>query len=159
MALIDAYNKPLTAKQAAHLLRRATFGPTPQQIKDFTGLTATAAVAKLLQVSSADLNPAPPLDPGTNKTYVNLPFDNDAQGNWQSWTKRWWLGLMVNQPANVLEKLVLFWQNHFVVAYNTVNDSRTMYQYNQMLRKITRLDLGSKAMLVYWAQLDIRGSA
>lgn len=135
MALIDAYNKPLTAKQAAHLLRRATFGPTPQQIKDFTGLTATAAVTKLLQVSGADLNPAPPLDPGTNKTYVNLPFDNDAQGTWQSWTKRWWLGLMVNQPANVLEKLVLFWQNHFVVAYNTVNDSRFMYQYNQMLRK------------------------
>jgi hypothetical protein len=44
MAYLDTYSLPLTASTAAHLLRRATFGPRPQEIVDFTGLSADNAV-------------------------------------------------------------------------------------------------------------------
>ncbi|MFN8357236.1 MAG: DUF1800 domain-containing protein [Spirosomataceae bacterium] len=135
MALIDAYSKPLTAKQAAHLLRRTTFGPSPQQVKDFTGLTADAAVTKLMQVTTADLNPTPPVDLDTGKSFVDQPYDDTKRAKHEAYTKFWWMGLMTSANVNILEKLTLFWQNHFVVAYSTVKDSRYMFKYNQLLRK------------------------
>lgn len=36
MVYLDTYTTPLTASTAAHLLRRATFGPTNQEIVDST---------------------------------------------------------------------------------------------------------------------------
>lgn len=135
MALSDVYMQPLTAKQAAHLLRRTTLGPSPQQIKDFTGLTPDAAVTKLFQVTTADLTPAPPIDPDLSITFVDQPYVDDKRGKYEQYMKYWWIGVMDSAGVNILEKLTLFWQNHFVVAYNTVKDSRFMYRYNQMLRK------------------------
>lgn len=132
MALTDVYASPLTAKQAAHLMRRVTFGPSPQQIKALTGLSASAAVDQLLNVPTSP--PAPPVDNTTGKTFVDQPFGQDTQGRWQQNTKMWMLGLMVTDNT-ALEKLTLFWQNHFVVAFSTVNDARFMYRYAAMLRK------------------------
>ncbi len=129
MALIDAITQPLTAKQAAHLLRRATFGPTAQQIKDFTGLTADAAIKKLL--NNETVSPNPPLDPA-GATIADKPFSPLTNS---TLTKYWWLGLMANQPVTLLEKMTLFWANHFVTNKATVDDYRFNYRYSAMLRK------------------------
>ncbi len=132
MALIDAYAQPLNAAQAAHLLRRATFGPTPEQIKTFTGLTAGQAVQRLLADQPM---PAPPLDPDTGKTFHDQPWVKDGNAKRFIYVKSWWMGLLLNQPASLLEKMTLFWSNHFVTNAVTVNDYRFVYQYNALLRQ------------------------
>ncbi len=132
VALLDAYTQPLTAAQVAHLLRRTTFGPTPEQIKSLTGQTAAQVVAKLLVNQPT---PAPPLDLKTSKAFTDQPFDMTNQGTYQAYIKMWWGNLMLNQPASLLEKMTLFWSNHFVTNDSTVNDCRYMYQYNTLLRQ------------------------
>ncbi|RYF55310.1 MAG: DUF1800 family protein, partial [Cytophagaceae bacterium] len=127
MALTDPNRKPLTGQQAAHLLRRATFGPSPAQIRQFTGLTPQAAVTTLLATPTT---PAPPIDPATLKPFNTLAFDTVQQTVWQNATKYWWLGLMVNEGPSLREKMVLFWQNHFVSTFGVVADARYMYRQN-----------------------------
>lgn len=127
------YNtQPLTAWQAAHLLRRASFGPTPALINEYTGLTPSAAVAKLL-VSPAKATT--PIDPATGKTFTNKPFVQEMQGKYTLYVKQWWLASMVSQPASLIEKMTLFLQNHLVVSTNTIADYRYMYDYHSLLRK------------------------
>ncbi len=132
MALIDAFRKPLTAQQAAHLLRRATFGPSPASIQQFTGQTPQAAVQALLVTPTT---PTPPIDPTTAKPFNTLAFSEALQGTWQNATKYWWLGLMVNEAPSLREKLVVFWQNHFVSTFAEVNDARYIYRQNTVLRR------------------------
>lgn len=132
MPWLSPNTRPLSAVQAAHLLRRATIGPTPEQIKQFTGLKPDVAVQRLLADQPM---PAPPLDPTTGKTFVDQPFVEAMQGQHASYLKSWWLGLMLNEGASVREKMVLFWQNHFVTTFAEVNDSRYMYRYNTLLRR------------------------
>lgn len=132
MGLLDTYTKPLTTDQIAYLLRRATFGPTSDQIKTLTGQTAAQIVTKLL---ADQPTPAPPLDLTTSKTFTDRPFDSVNAGKYNVYIKHWWANLMLNQPVSLLEKMTLFWSNHFVTNDSTVNDYRFMYQYNTLLRK------------------------
>ncbi len=132
MPWLTPINQPLTAAQAAHLLRRATSGSTPGQVKSFTGLMPAAAVTRLLADQPV---PALPLDATTGDTYTDKPFVEASQGNHQNWLKGWWLNLMISEGTSVREKMVLFWQNHFVTTFAEVNDSRFMYRYNALLRQ------------------------
>ena len=72
---LNAYAQPLTVSQAAHLLRRATFGILPTQIKQFSGISADAATKILLQIPPI---PAPPLNPDTGKTFHDQPFESNG---------------------------------------------------------------------------------
>lgn len=132
MALLDAYTTPLTATQVAHLLRRATFGPTPEQLKMLPGQTAAQIVTTLL---ADQPTPAPPLNLATSKSFHDQPFDTANAGKLNTYVKMWWANLMLNQPVSVLEKMTLFWSNHFVTNITTVNDYRYMYRYNALLRQ------------------------
>lgn len=132
MALLDPFTQPLSSAQAAHLLRRTTFGPTPAQIKAFSGKLASTAVQQLLADQPI---PAPPLDIATTKPFNDLPFQKENGGRLVFYNKSWWVALMVNQPVSLLEKMTLFWSNHFVTTQQTVNDYRYMYQYNTLLRQ------------------------
>ena len=59
MAYLAQYSPVLTAETAAHLLRRATAGPTKTEIADFTGKTALQAYTDLL--NNINYNPSPPI--------------------------------------------------------------------------------------------------
>ncbi len=132
MALVDVYTSSLTIAQVAHLLRRATFGPTPDQIKSFTGQTASQIITKLLADQPA---PAPPLDLTTGKTFHDQPFDQTNAGKLSVYLKSWWANQLLNQTPSLTEKMTLFWSNHFVTNQSTVNDYRYMYRYNALLRQ------------------------
>jgi uncharacterized protein (DUF1800 family) len=132
MAFLDPYAQPLTAKQAAHLLRRTTFGASPNQIKSFTANKPQEAIQKLLMTLPA---PAPPVDPKTNQPFVDLPFNKTNDGQYSAYLKYWWLGTMMNDGVSMQEKMTLFWQNHFVSTLSTVNDSRYLYRQYSLLRQ------------------------
>lgn len=141
MAYLDSYTTPLTTAAAAQLLRRATFGPTNQEIADFTGKTASQAVDILINNSSYRATPPPPVEMDTTRsdagqTFLNKPFVGSRNAAYVNYLKYWWIGLMTEQNGrpSVLEKLTAFWQNHFVVTYASVEDVRFMNAYLGLLR-------------------------
>ncbi|KAB7731303.1 DUF1800 family protein [Rudanella paleaurantiibacter] len=139
MAYLSPYSAVLTAKTAAHLLRRATFGPTPAEITQFTGKTAAEAVQLL--IGNANYSPPAPVDldstqPTAGQAYMGFAFNGDRNFDFGHYIRYWWLGLMLgqNQPISLLDKLTLFWQNHFVTTREVVDDYRFVWRYLQLLR-------------------------
>lgn len=143
MAYLNTYSPVLTAQTAAHLLRRATFGPTQQEITALTGMTASQAVDIL--VSNALQHLAAPVSmpvemeggrPDTGQTFMDKPMNNSRTYEYGLYIRFWWIGLMTEQTGfpSVLEKLAAFWQNHFVVTQTVVMDHRLIFKYLQLLR-------------------------
>lgn len=141
VALLDTYNVPLTAATAAHLLRRATFGPTHDEITSFLGKSASQAVDIL--ISNAPYRataPAPvELEAGrmdSGQAFLAKAYDSQRFAEYNSYVQCWWIGLMTEQNGrpSVLEKLAAFWQNHFVTSISEVVDYRLTYKYLQFLR-------------------------
>ena len=118
-----------TFEQAAHLLRRATFGPTIEQIKEAAANGLDATVEQLF----ADIDlPAPPInydeerDPYVpiGQTWINSPYNNEKNvkpSRWRS-LRGWIMMNIMDEGISIREKLTLFWHNHFAV--NNVNDPR-----------------------------------
>ncbi|ACT91319.1 DUF1800 domain-containing protein [Dyadobacter fermentans] len=141
MAFTDPFSAPLTAATAAHLLRRATFGPTHDEIASLVGKTAEQAVDILINNSSYRATPPPPVEMEAGRSDSGQPFLTKAysvqrDSEYYNYIQYWWVGLMTEQngrPA-VLEKLTAFWQNHFVTARAQVADYRFTNRYLTFLR-------------------------
>ncbi len=147
MPYLDPYTPTLTARTAAHLLRRATFGPTPDEINAFAGRTAAEAVQTLL--TNVNYTPPQPIDLDDAQATAGKPFLQNAttpvgeylpfvglrNGDYSNYILYWWQNLMIQPgPANLLDKLTLFWQNHFVATRSAANDYRFVWSYLQLLR-------------------------
>ncbi|TDE16442.1 DUF1800 domain-containing protein [Dyadobacter psychrotolerans] len=140
MASIDKFDKPLTSRQAAHLLRRLNFGGTKANIARLTGKSAETIVASFLTDT-----PVPPLPTdAAGKTFQDIswgaPGVDDAERNKndsarRAFVKNWWIARMMTQKDNIIEKMTLFWQNHFVSTATDISDARFIYLQYQLLRK------------------------
>ncbi len=139
MPYLDPYTGSLTAKTAAHLLRRATAGPTKAEISAFTGKTAQQAYNDLLL--AVNYSPAPPIvedeaSPYFQQQFINSPFYGDEDFARVTAIKHWWMCQMLRQDVapSLLEKLALFWQNHFVITRSDVGDCRVIWKYLNTIR-------------------------
>lgn len=141
---LDPYMGPWTKAQAAHLLRRTTFGLKKAQLDQMLALgSADAAVEAILTVPANA--PNPPVNNYNNQdytdpnvpagsTWVNAPYDIEAEGfRIESW-RGWWLNRMIEGEANIQEKMTLFWHNHFATKSDAVFWGRPIYNHNKMLR-------------------------
>lgn len=136
---LEPYAGPWAYEQAAHLLRRAMFGPTYAQIKAARDQGLNATIAQLFQ----DLPlPAPPVnyyfteDPNVpvGSTWIDAPYSttvNLAQYRGRS-LRGWTLGQVLQEGISVREKMVLFWLNHF--GEGNVNDPKFNYRHSNLLR-------------------------
>ncbi|UYQ92049.1 DUF1800 domain-containing protein [Chitinophaga horti] len=140
------YTGPWNTAQVVHLLKRAMFGAAVPDVNYFKGLGMDAAVDALLNF--ADTTPAPPINNYQNDEadpeiaagaswVMSAPIaDNDDLENARRQSfKAWWLGLMVNQPRSMREKMTLFWHNHFATEAVTIKDARYVYNHNTVLRQ------------------------
>jgi len=127
---------------AAHLLRRATFGPTHEMIKqavsDGLNLTITKLLSKISEPAPPVIYTDAPVDPHTSKgeTWVDKPFTPGVQGLQQLWDnslRAWILENMFNEGVSITEKMMLFWHNHFVIS--EIFDPRYSYNYLKTIRK------------------------
>ncbi|SKC18865.1 DUF1800 domain-containing protein [Dyadobacter psychrophilus] len=141
MGFLDTYSAPLTEKTAAHLLRRATFGPTRAEILNLSGKSASEAVDILIDNASFRASPPPPVELDDNRSdagqpFLQKPFDLNRATSYLRYIQYWWIGLMTEQNGfpSVLEKLTAFWQNHFVVTSADVEDYRYINRYLSFLR-------------------------
>ncbi|MBS1771776.1 MAG: DUF1800 domain-containing protein [Bacteroidetes bacterium] len=161
---LTPYTGAWTKTEVIHLLRRTTFGVKYADIQTLLGMTMTQAVDKLLNVSTTP--PAPPVnnyngsyaDPTVplGQTWVNAPYDSGTSGYRMYSLKSWWLGLMINQDLSILEKMTLFWHNHFSTEVFTM-DARYSYRMCALLRanalgnfkSLVRKVTTEPAMLIY----------
>ncbi len=135
------YTGPFGFEQAAHLLRRTTFGATYQQVKDVANNGLDTAIDLIFEPKP---EPEPPLnpnfvdDPGAavGETWINSINDQTVDGltGYRNQSLRsWTLDLMRTEGLNIREKMVLFWHNHFPTA--DIQDPRFVYYYSKLLRQ------------------------
>lgn len=137
----------LGKKKAAHLLRRATFGPTKADIDSFAGMTITTAITKLFETVS---EPPLPLDPKIAATWIGRATDKDEKDqDRQRYVRGWWLGQMMGIGVpddkklaySTRERIVFFLHTHFTVISDTIENSRALYYQNALLRKYALDDI------------------
>lgn len=149
---------------ASHLLRRAMFGPSHEQILQAVSDGLLVTLSKLLAPTPQPKAPVvytdAPDDPDINKgdIWVRAKLNPQVQGNVQmkeNSLHAWLMELMFNESVSLTEKMTLFWHNHFVVS--EIFDPRMRYDYIVLLREnclgnfksLTKQITIDKAMLVY----------
>lgn len=134
MASLTPITGPLGKQRAAHLLRRATMGPTLQDISTFSSYTSQAAFTALLQ---NDPSPAFPIDPNTGNDWIypNVPDPNQINDIWSDLTKSWWLSNIKNSGPNLTERMLWFYHTHIPVILTRISWSpQFAIDYLRLLR-------------------------
>jgi len=117
MASLTEITGVLGRNRAAHLLRRATFGPTIPEIDQFAALTATQALALLLDDTA--VNPLPPIDLLTGSTWVDptgvsgpplAGSGNSEQDQLFEYFQAWHMDVMRKAPLTLKERALRLWQ-------------------------------------------------
>lgn len=139
MAWTQQRTQPLAPAEIAHLLRRATFGASSAQLKAYAGRTVAEIYDALAKASAP-----PPTTDSDGKTFHDLGWGfpetdqqkrNSLDNQRRTQVKRWWLGLMLNPQRGFAEKITLFWQNHFVIESDTIQDVRFQHRYLETIRR------------------------
>lgn len=118
---------PWTLEKAGHLFRRAAFGGSWTELQSALSDGPSKTVDKLLNPPSAKSND---FYQQTDKLAEPLLTTTDDQR-----ARAWWLYVLLNSPHPLLEKLTLFWHNHFATSNSKVRDVGAMLRQNQLLRK------------------------
>lgn len=132
----------LGPKRAAHLLRRATFGPTKDDIDTYGGKTAAITVSDLF--SAALPTPDAPIDPetGTEWAVSGVTDANSGEGDLQNYFKGWFLAQMMSSGVDpgmslqyaAREKIVFFIHTVLTAITTKIDSSRALYFQNQLFR-------------------------
>lgn len=147
-------------REARHLLWRAGFGGTDEQIRTLAGWGPKKAVDFILDYDDIPFEDDSPTAFDHNIMRARTREENLAlrraqqAGDENTLSKfremrqsaqrddrrqmreirHWWLTRMIQTPRPLEEKMTLFWHGHFATSYRTIEDSYHMYQQNRMLR-------------------------
>jgi uncharacterized protein (DUF1800 family) len=121
---------PLTQIDAAHLLRRAAFGGTLDEINALVGASRDQAVTQLLGWTDGTTGGDMPADQLALLRNVDSRWYEDRYVPLQ----QWWYGRMVSDPFPLREKLTLFWHGHFCSELRKVSHFGRMYDQIQLFR-------------------------
>jgi hypothetical protein len=127
---------PWNIERVGHLYRRATFGATAAELD--RGLTD--GPAKTLE---RILSGGPGQDE-FEKSTANLARSIVNANNGRQLSV-WWLYRMLYTPHPLLEKVTLFWHNHFATSNAKVQSARFMHRQYELMR---RQALGNFATLL-----------
>ena len=142
----------------AHLLRRAGFGATRDELERFLEKGYEAAVEELLD----------PADPGNmpddlvRRYHVEQSELRDLAGS-----AAYWMYRMISTQAPLEEKIALFWHGLFATGYTKLNQARSQLNQVEMFRRsgLGRFDellleiSRDPAMLVWLDNNDNHGDA
>lgn len=162
---LPTHLKPIAAdrfgyEQARHLLWRAGFGGTPDQINALASWGPEKAVAYIVDFGDvpyespdATLFDADIIRPYTRDEQRSMQMarqsrDEDAVARFRLMQQQaerddrrqiqrvqhWWLTRMIESPRPLEEKLTLFWHGHFATSYRTIENSYHMFLQNQLFR-------------------------
>ena len=120
-----------TYEQAAHLLRRAGFGGTPDDVEFLLRLGREGAVDYLVNYERVD-------DSAMERALETQRFLEVERGRQLSLgqIQQWWLYRMLHTRRPLLEKMVLFWHDHFATAVSKVVSRELMLRQNELFRRL-----------------------
>jgi uncharacterized protein (DUF1800 family) len=172
---LAAFPGPLTQRLAAHLLRRAGFGGTPEDVRRYAGMPIGSAVESLVRFPSTAALPAPDdvyspvallsqygaaglraLGPDQRKAINREIRRNGTQSTLA--LQLWWLNRMLATPAPLQEKMTLYFHGHFTstvmqkgVSPAMILNQNQLFRENALgnLRELTRAVSKDPAMLVF----------
>lgn len=131
MASLNPLGTPLDFRKAKHLLRRATFNFTKEQLELFEGMSATDAVNILVldlpNTLSEPYDPLPKTDPDEFWTSsTELPNSFGGQGRKRAHITAWWWYNAMNQ-VSLKHKLSFFLHTSFSVGKDSGVGSATYF--------------------------------
>lgn len=147
--------------QARHLLSRAGYGTTPNQLVQWHDLGLDKAVERLVRyegVSLGELEPADldpdiirPLSAEERREFLKARAakDQKAQDKFRRMRvaanaedrrmhaalQRWWVERMAQTPRPTEERLTMLWHGHFATRHRDVRDAFLMQQQNAFFRE------------------------
>lgn len=146
---INPYSGPWTENEIIHLLKRTMFGAKKADVDYFKTRSVSQAVDELLNPVAPQ--PAPPVKeyatsttPGVNAdgniiqgtTWINdINSDGTVQSQRTGSYKKWWTGVLINQDRSILEKLNMFWINHFGNEAGDVGYGNWIYKQHALIRQ------------------------
>jgi uncharacterized protein (DUF1800 family) len=147
MASLAEFTNSLGSANAAHLLRRCTFGPTIDQINSFSTLTPAQAM-DLIFTADPETTPIPsaPIDTATNEAWVtDDPTDgtkplmavvdvNSEQDTLMGFFKAWHTDVMLKSDTTIVERLTWFYHTHLPARWTEINSSEAIYYQNCLFR-------------------------
>ena len=166
--------------RAAHLLNRAAFGGTPEEIEATRARGMAGAVGALLEPAPEAFAAEPPAwGHPQNIREIRMgiraakeePMEQrekrrafrQMEGDNLLDLRRWWLERMASTPAPLVEKMTLFWHGHFATSAEKVKDGYWLWQQNDTFRRhafgnfstLTKAVSRDPAMMIY---LDLQQS-
>lgn len=142
----DKWNR----RRAAHLMGRAGFGATPDQISTASKKTMQQVIDELF-VPASNVEPPQWIQPGVEEkpNYKEMlrglneeeqrVVRKDLQREYsrqQQELVTWWVNRMINSPSPLQEKTALFWHSHFATSIRKVRIPYMMYRQNQTFRDL-----------------------
>ena len=173
---LEPYAGTWSPRLAAHLLRRAGFGGTPQEVARLAAMPVHAAVDSLVNFAPAEA--LPPQDIYDPREALRQNFGGALSALMGSDEQRrelfkeirkeerrslisiqnWWLNRMLSAPAPLQEKMALYFHGHFTTAAiqkgvtpQMVVDQNQLFRKNALgnLRELTWQVSTDPAMLLY----------
>jgi hypothetical protein len=136
---------------AAHLLRRAAFGGTPEDAEVLAAPGLDGAVDRLLAEDGRGLPSPPATDPAEDWRRRELrgavrrgeagaqmefgKYNRDMRESLAA-MRVWWLERMRAGGAGMQEKLTLFWHGHFATSQTKVRFNHLMLGQNETFRRL-----------------------
>lgn len=116
--------QPWDARWAAHLLRRAGFGPNAAEIAQAVSDGPQQTINRLVEPGGDPL--------AFEQKYAD--YERAAESSLDA-LRAWWLRRCLDTPHPLLEKLTLFWHGHFAVSQQEVGRMPLMQRHVQLLRE------------------------
>jgi uncharacterized protein (DUF1800 family) len=163
----QAHAQAWSREDAAHLLRRAGFGGTGEQIDRLHAMGKMAAVEHLLGVRPGSVFPA--TQPALFQSSP-VPEDRDARQRYRREEtqryRQWWIERMIRTDRPLDEKMTLFWHGLLTSGIQEAREPAFIIEQNQLFREqatgnyktLIKAILRDPAMLRYLnADQNVRG--
>lgn len=153
----------LNYADARHLLNRTGFGASDREVRALTGLTRAEAVERVLTASPEPLRPPSWTNDAFDSRIDSMKSEEDRaewrrrQNQHTNELREWWLQRMVHTKAPLVEKMTLFWHNHFTTSQRKVAQAQLIWRQHELLRRNALGNFGAMlndaakdpAMLIY----------
>jgi uncharacterized protein (DUF1800 family) len=141
-----------TEREAVHLLSRAAFFPSKEDVSASVELGMTETVRRLVTGESL-----------TDKVEEILPFE-EVKADGKNLVadqivdqQTYWLYRMIKTEAPLIEKITLFWHGHFATSYQKVREIHLITRQNELFREYALgsfhdlvLEIGRDPAMMLW---------
>ena len=152
---VPSAQNPWDEAKAAHLMRRAAFGPRPEDLPAMVVAGMSASVDKLLNTSGAGL---------VESGYVRLSNGEQYPVQSRYGSRAQWVDAMLTSVEPAVEKMTLFWSDHFSVGTKMAVHERLLVRYTNVLRQYgfgrfrdLLLEVTKDPAMLWWLDNNVNG--